>query len=185
MDLFEMVVQGLITLFFAGVGSYVMWKIAGPAVVVRAIQAKMGPILMEWLVNPGISTGRKRKIQAVPAEFDDKGKEISPAVFEDQDEILSPLELIITKAGDTLFQKVYGKIGGDARKRQAVQNDIAVGLAEPGNPFGSLLAGINPRLLDRALRDGDYVPILIEQFGPLLKQFVENKLSNGNNGSGF
>lgn len=185
LDLLSVVVSGLLTLIFAAVGSFVMWKILGPRVVVKAIQGHMGPILVEWFMTPSISTGKKRKAVDSEAEFDESGKEISPATYKEIDEVLSPLEMIISRAGEVMMTKIYGKLGGDARKRMAVQQDILAGLSSPGNAIGGMLNSINPALLNRALRDGDYMPIILEQLGPLAKQFLENKLNQGGATSGF
>lgn len=183
-DLESVVLSGLVTLLFAAIGSYVMWKIAGPRVVVKAIQSRMGPILLDWLTTPSFSTGKKKRTLVTEAELDDDGKEISPAEYEMRDEILAPLDLIMTRAGELMYQKFMGRLGGDARKRGAVQGDIIAGLSEPGNPFGSLLNGINPRLLERAMKDGDYMPIILEQLGPLAKDFIASKMTKGA-GGGF
>jgi len=165
LDVVTVVVQGLVTLLFAFIGSYVMWKIAGPRVVIRALQEKMGPILMNWFVTP-IPTGATKSVT------NDEGEE------EIVDVKVSPMEQMMTAAGETLYRKLLGKMGGDRRKVRAVQDDIVEGLGMPGNPLGSLLQGINPRLLDRALRDGDYVPILLEQFGPIIQRWAEQKVNS-------
>lgn len=185
-DLETILLSGVCTLIFAGIGSYVMWKIAGPRVVVKAIQTQMGPILLEWLTTPSFKTGKKKKTLVQEAETDEEGKEIEPAQYEMADEVLSPLDLIMSRAGDLVFQKFMGKLGGDARKRGAVQADIVAALGDSSSPLGSLLGSINPRLLERALKDGDYVPIILEQLGPLAKQFLEKKINAAPSpGSGF
>lgn len=157
-----------------------MWRIIGPRVVYQAIQTRMGPILLDWLMKPSIETGKRKKMLKSEAVLDDDNKEISPAIYEIGNEVLSPIEFIISRAGDTLFSKVYGKLGGDVRKRQALQGDIIDGLQDQGNPFGMLLNQINPRIMERAVKDGDYVPLVLEQFGPLLKEFAAKKLNGMN-----
>ncbi len=167
-DLESVVATGLVTLCMSFIGSYIMWSLAGPRVVVRAIQSRMGPILMDWLTAPTYKTGKKRVVT------DDEGGKT------EVDEVLSPLQLIIINAGELMWQKMMGKMGGDARKRGAVQSDIVDGISSPGNPFGGLLNQINPRLLERAIKDGDYVPIILEQLGPLLKDWAAKKLNPTN-----
>jgi len=167
LDLFEVALEGLLTLLFAGIGSYFMWRLIGPRVVTNAIRAKMGPILLDWLTTPSLKTGEKLKIK------DSKGKET------EQDEILSPLELIMENAGNLVFQKLMGKIGGDERKKDAVQQDIIAGLANPASPFAGLLNSVNPKLLERALKDGDYVPIILEQLGPFAVKWLEKRVNIG------
>lgn len=164
-DLLSMFLQGLVTLVFAFIGSYVMWKVAGPRVVVTAIREQMGPILINWLMTPSIGTGRKKK------STDEDGVE------SEADEVVAPIDLMMTRAGELVYQKLMGKLGGDVRKRQAVQGDIIDGLSVPGSPFGSLLSQVNPRLLERAMKDGDYLPIILEQLGPLMSRYIENKLN--------
>jgi len=159
------VVQGLVTLLFAFIGSYVMWKIAGPRVVIRALQEKMGPILLNWFTTP-IPNGSTKTV------VNEEGEEEKVPVT------VSPMETMMSVAGETLYRKLLGKMGGDKRKVRAVQDDIVEGLGMPGNPFATLLNGINPRLLDRALKDGDYVPILLEQFGPIIQKWAEAKLNS-------
>ena len=140
-----------------------MWRLVGPGVVVKAIRARMGPILMEWLTTP-VPTGRKKKITS-----EDGTSEI--------DEKLSPLDTIIINAGEVLYRKMLGIKGGDVRKRQALENDVREGVLEPGSPIFSLLNSINPKIVERAIRDGDYIPILLDMFGPQLQRMVEAKLS--------
>lgn len=142
-----------------------MWKFVGPGVVFAAIQEKMGPILQNWLLTP-VPTGRKRTVKG------EDGPEEVP-------ELLSPVEQMMTVAGEVLYRKMLGKVGGDYKKRQAVQDDIVEGLQNPGNPFASMLNGINPRLLERAIKDGDYVPILLDQFGPMIQRWAETKFNSG------
>lgn len=166
LDLLSLVVQGLFTLCFAAVGSYFMWRLIGPAVVTNAIRAKMGPILMEWLTTPAYKTGGKRRVTD-----EESGETV------ETDEVLSPLEMIIKNAGDVLYSKMMGKLGGDVRKRQAVQSDIVAGLANPASPFAGFLNSVNPALLNRALKDGDYVPIILDQLGPTLVKYAEGHLN--------
>lgn len=176
-DLVSISFQVFMTVLCAFVGSFVMWKIIGPRVVYEAIRARMGPILLDWLMTPSIKTGKRKKMLKSEAVLDDDGKELSPAIYEIGDEVLSPIEHIISRAGDTLFCKVYGKLGGDVRKKQALQGDIIEGLQNQDSPFGLLLNQLNPRIIERAVKDGDYVPLLLEQFGPLLKEFAAKKLN--------
>jgi len=178
-DLVSISLQALMTVACAFVGSYIMWRVIGPRVVYQAIQARMGPILLDWLMKPSIPSGRRRKNLVSEAVIDEDGKELSPAQYEIGDEVLSPIETIITRAGDTLFSKVYGKMGGDVRRKQAIQGDIVEGLRDSQNPFGMLLNDINPMLLQRCIKDGDYIPILLEQFGPLAKELISKKLNSG------
>jgi len=93
-------------------------------------------------------------------------------------EMVSPLQEIMNAAGEHLYRKMLGRVGGNQKKVRAVQDDIVEGLAMPGNPLATLLNGVNPRLLDRALKDGDYVPILLEQFGPIIQKWAEAKLNS-------
>jgi len=169
MNLVELVLEGLVTLLFAFLGSYVMWKWIGPEVFEETLRARMGPILMGWFLTPQYETGKMRKIK------DDEGEE------SEVKEVLSPLALIIKDAGELLYAKLMGKMGGDARKRGAVQDDIVAGLANPASPFAGLLNSVNPRLLERALKDGDYVPIILDQLGPLISRFLEKKVDNVQN----
>lgn len=166
MNLIELVLEGIVTLLFAFLGSYLMWKWIGPKVLERTLRARMGPILIEWFLTPQYETGKMKKIR------DDEGEE------SEVKEILSPLDLIIKQSGDILYQKLMGKMGGDVRKRQAVQGDIIDGLSNPDSPFAGLLNSVNPRLLERAIRDGDYTPIILEQLGPLISRYLEKKVDN-------
>lgn len=142
-----------------------MWKVAGPRVVIKALQEKMGPILLNWFTTP-IPTGATKVV------VNEEGEEETVPIQ------ISPMETMMSVAGETLYRKLLGKMGGDRRKVRAVQDDIVDGLANPANPFATLLNGVNPRLLERALKDGDYVPILLEQFGPILQRWAESKLTN-------
>jgi len=158
------VVQGLVTLLFAFIGSYIMWKIAGPRVVIKALQEKMGPILLNWFTTP-IHNGATKIV------VNEEGEEEKVPIT------VSPMESMMTVAGETLYRKMLGKMGGDKRKVRAVQDDIVEGLSNPANPFASLLGGLNPRILERAIKDGDYTAIIIEQFAPVLRQWAEAKLN--------
>lgn len=160
-----MVLSGLVTLIFAFIGSYVMWKVIGPRVVTKAIQDRMGPILQNWLVTP-VPTGKFKEVINAEGEV------------EQVEALISPVEQMMTIAGEVLYRKMLGKVGGDRRKVQAVQGDITESLANPSSPLGALLGQVNPRLLERAIKDGDYVPIILDQFGPLITQWLERKLNS-------
>lgn len=164
-DAVSVVLSGLVTLIFAFIGSYVMWKVIGPRVVTKAIQDRLGPILQAWLVTP-VPTGRTK----VVINADGEEETVEQAV--------SPLDQMMTAAGEILYRKMLGKIGGDRRKVGAVQDDITESLANPSSPLGALLGQVNPKLLERAIRDRDYVPIILDQFGPVITQWLEKKLSN-------
>src|SRR5512136_1110405 len=89
-DVVSLVLQGLVTLLFAFVGSYVMWKVAGPRVVIRALQEKMGPILLNWFTTP-IPTGATKLV------VNEEGEEESIPIQ------ISPMETMMTVAGETLY----------------------------------------------------------------------------------
>jgi len=167
MEPLELVLEGLVTLFFAFMGSYVMWRIAGPKVLEKTLRARMGPILLEWFLTPSFETGKTKKIK------DEDGEETEVK------EILSPLDLIIKNAGEIFYSKLMGKMGGDVRKREAIQGDIIAGLSNPVSPFAGILNSVNPRILERAIKDGDYVPIIMDQLGPIIYKWAEKKLNNG------
>lgn len=163
-EIVDLVLTGAIAAICSLLGSAIMWLFVGPKVVERGLKNRAGPAIYEWLVSPSIDTGKIR------SRVTDEGEK------EEYREVLSPLQNIIQNAGELMYQKLMGRVGGDARKRMAVERDIQEGLLDPANPFAVMLNGINPRLLERAIRDGDYVPILLQQFGPVLQQFVEKKL---------
>ncbi len=158
-------IQGLFTALFAGLGSYILWRLVGPRIVVQAIQERMGPALHAWLTTP-VPTGKMTKMSTNDGDVDVA-------------EVKSPLDLIMISAGDSVYRRLMGRMGGDARKRGAVQDDIREGMLADGSPFGGLLNQINPRLLERAIKDGDYIPIILEQLGPVVKQYLDKRLSSG------
>jgi len=129
------------------------------------------PSRVDWLTKPSFKTGDRLKIK------DEKGKE------REVDEILSPLELIMENAGDLVYAKLMGKIGGDRRNVDAVQGDIIAGLSNPASPLAGLLNSVNPRLLDLEIKDGDDVLILLDQVGPLISRWIEKKLKTPQSGS--
>jgi len=166
--LIEQVVEGLFTLFFAALGSYVMWKVVGPKVVDSVISKKLGHALMNWFFTP-IKTGKKKK--TIDEETGEKTE---------VDEEASPLEIIVGSAGAILFAKMMGKMGGDARKREAIQGDIIAGLSNPASPFAGILNSVNPRILERAIKDGDYIPIILDQTWPLISRWIDKRLNTTN-----
>jgi len=170
-DVISVVLSGIVTLLFAFLGSYIMWRWIGPRVVSNAIQDRLGPILQAWLVTP-VPTGKMKTV--VNADGEEESVEVA----------VSPLDQMMTSAGEILYRKMLGKIGGDRRKVGAVQDDITESLANPSSPLGALLGQVNPKLLERAIRDRDYVPIILDQFGPIITQWLEKKLSTPGGMSG-
>lgn len=165
----DLALTGAVAAICSLLGSLFMWNFVGPRIVDKGVSQRVGPALYTWLMTPSIETGKNRIIT------DDETGEKTEVK-----EILSPWESLLKSAGEVVYMRLLGKMGGDRRKVQAVQSDIVDGLANPGSPFATLLNGVNPRLLERALKDGDYVPILLDQFGPLIQKFVEQKLSTQN-----
>lgn len=164
------VLGGLVTLLFAGLGSVLMWKLIGPRVVEGALRARLGPILVEWFTTPVYETGKKTKY------VDEKtGKHV------EKEEVISPLEMIISGASDVMQQKLYSKMGVDARKLQVAQGDIAEALLDPANPMAQMLGGLSPALLERAIKDGDYIPVILQMFGPQIKNIANTFITKKNN----
>ena len=166
----DLIQAGIVTLTlgFIGalVGGYVMWSWLGPKIVTRSVSGIVGPAIYEWLTIPSISTGKTRKIT------DDDG-EVSEVP-----DIISPLQNIMREAGTYTYQMLCSKMGIDSRKKQVAIQDVQSALMSPDSPLAGFASMISPKLVERAIKDGDYIPIILQMFGPQIEQFISTRVIN-------
>lgn len=166
----ETVLAGIVSLvlgfFGALIGGYVMWSWLGPRIVTRSVSGIVGPAIYEWLTKASINTGKIRKIE-------DEDGEISEIP-----DVISPLQNIMREAGTYTYQMLCSKMGIDSRKRQVAIQDVQTALMAPDSPLAGFASMISPKLMERALKDGDYIPIILQMFGPQIEQFINSRVNN-------
>lgn len=166
----QVLATGIVTVLGALVGSFVMWKLVGPSVVRAGAKGVFGPAMLEWLFTPSVKTGEKL--------IEKKEGKDGTVTEKEVDEVLSPAEVLAVRMGKIVYMQTLSKLGVDGRKAGMVVGDIQAALANPDNPLAQQLAVINPKLLERALKDGDYVPIIMSMFAPQIKDYITNKLKS-------
>lgn len=75
-------------------------------------------MMLARLVTPSIRTGEKERIEVRPAVVDEAGKVVKEAVFKEQDEIVSVMDIAIEKISDKVMQKFRGLQGSLTRDAQ-------------------------------------------------------------------
>ncbi len=153
-DILSLVLTGVVAAIASFCGSFIMWKLIGPGVVDKGIGRKLGPAMMKWLFEPSIRTGNKVKQQHEKADGSIVEKEV--------DEIVAPAEELAQRMGRIVWHQFRGKLAGDGTKNAALIGDVQAALANPDNPLAQYLGAINPKIIDRALKDGDYIPLIFQ-----------------------
>ena len=147
-------VTGIVTIVGAFFGSYLMWKLIGPGVVNAGVGESLGPAMLNWLFDPSIKTGEKIVEKREKADGTTVDKEV--------DEVLAPAEVLALRMGKVVYALIFSKLGVDARKKGVLVGDIQAELANPDSPFSQFAGFLSPKARERALKDGDYVPILLD-----------------------
>ena len=169
----------------AGTGSIIMWIFVGRPLItkysrkgfidgIRGIrddpEAKEAfHILLSegwtWFHTPAIETGR--------VLTDDKGKESK--------EIITPFQNMASETGRYAEMRLKSSLGVAGRKAQVLRSDLVADLTE--SELGGTIAAIAPRAFERAMKDGDYMPILIDMVRPLIESKITDMVNKGG-GSG-
>lgn len=163
----EILIAGLVSCVFgmlgALIGGYIMWSWLGPRIVTDSVTPLVGPALYNWLTAPSMSTGKKKKM-------------VDPETGEEMEmpEAISPLQNIMNEAGKVTYFMLMSKLGVDARKKQVAIGDIQNAIME-GSPLAGALSAISPKLMERAVKDGDYIPIVLQLFGPKIEEMFMSK----------
>ena len=144
------------------IGGWIMWHWAGPGIILNALKNHLGKEMVLFLLNPTMKTGKKVK--------DEDGKE--------HDQIVSPMIFLGREAGKQAFFELKGLMGIDERKKQVLLDDMRTALSDPNNPLAQQMAAINPKVLDRALEDSDYLRAAVEIFKPQLQTIGKKALDN-------
>jgi hypothetical protein len=110
--------------------------------------------MLNWLFEPSVKTGEKVKTKHEKADGTYVEKEI--------DEVLAPAEILALKMGNVIYRMTLSKMGVDGHKRAMVIGDLQAELANPDSPFAQFTGFLSPKARERALKDGDYVPILLD-----------------------
>jgi hypothetical protein len=162
LDYVALAVQGLITLCFAFVGSYIMWRLFGPKIVMNGIKGSAGEAIYDWLMTPQ---------EHIEISKDKDGKEIKTKIE------VTPLENIMVGAGQTMYKYFFSKEGVLARKKNQIQADMMTDLQDPSNPLASLAQAF-PIAMAKAAKDGDYAGMFFQLIMPQLAdqagKFVAN-----------
>ena len=167
----ELIIAGIVSFilgaFGALFGGLIMWRWQGPKIVDRSISGKVGPAIYSWLITPSLTTGKKKKLvdKETGEETESEG-------------IISPFENLIGEAGKLTYQLICSKTGVDARKKQIAIGDVQSALSDPNSPLAGLSSLIPQKLVDRAIKDGDYVPVILQMFGPQIGQYINTLLPN-------
>lgn len=153
-DIISLIVTGVVAALASFFGSLVMWSLVGPRVVKKGIGRELGPAMIHWLFEPSIKTGEK---------IVEKREKADGTVIEKEvDEILAPAEELARRMGKIIYLMTLSKLGVDGHKKAALIGDVQSALANPDNPLSQYLGAINPKIIDRALKDGDYIPLIIQ-----------------------
>lgn len=147
-------VTGVVTVLGAFFGSYLMWKLIGPGVVKKGVGQELGPAMLKWLFDPSIDTGEKIKVQHEKAD--------GTMVEKEEKEFLAPAEVLAAKMGRVVYGMIFSKLGVDGRKKAVMIGDMQAELANPDSPFSQFAGFLSPKARERALKDGDYVPVLLD-----------------------
>ena len=150
----QVIVTGIVTVLGAFFGSYVMWKLVGPGVIKSGANGVFGPALIKWLFAPSIDTGEKVQVKHTKAD----GTEVT----KEEKEIVAPAQFIATQMARVIQGMMLSKLGVDGRKKAVLVGDIQAQLADPDSPFAGLVGFLSPKARERALKDGDYIPILLD-----------------------
>ena len=169
-DYVSLILTAVVAAIASFVGSAVMWTLIGPRVVKRGIGKELGPSMLKWLFEPSIDTGEKVVEKHEKADGTIVEKEVK--------EIVAPAEELARRMGHIVYMMTLSKLGGDKRKNQVLIGDVQSALANPDNPLAQYLGAINPKIIDRALKDGDYVPLIIQLLlsNEKAREFVTGKL---------
>jgi len=171
-DIVSLVVTGVVAALASFFGSLVMWSLIGPRVVKKGIGRELGPAMITWLFEPSIKTGEKAVEKRERADGTVVEKEV--------DEIVAPAEELARRMGRIVYHMMLGKLGGDGAKKAALMGDVQAALANPDNPLAQYLGAVNPKIIDRALKDGDYIPLIIQMFltNPQAREWVSGKVKS-------
>ena len=159
-------VTGIVTVAGAFFGSYLMWKLIGPGVVKKGVGQELGPAMLTWLFKPSIETGEKIKVSHEKAD--------GTIVEKEEKEILTPANVLAMNMGKTVYGMVFSKLGVDGRKKATLIPDMQAELANPDSPFSQFAGFLSPKARERALKDGDYVPVLLDMIAssPQMRELV-------------
>ena len=153
-DVTALILTGVVAAVASFFGSFVMWKVIGPRVVSKGVGTSLGPAMLNWLFEPSVKTGEKIKVK--------HEKQDGTIVDKEVDEVLAPAEILALKMGNVIYRMTLSKMGVDGHKRAMVLGDIQAELANPDSPFSQFAGFLSPKARERALKDGDYVPILLD-----------------------
>lgn len=172
-DLASLIITGVAAAIFSFIGSFLMWSIIGPRVVKKGIGKELGPAMITWLFEPSIDTGETviEKIERADGSIKEK----------ESKEIIAPAEELARRMGKIIYSMTLSKLGVDGHKKAALIGDVQSALANPDNPLSQYLGAINPKIIDRALKDGDYIPLIIQLLmsNKTAQEFVTGKLNKG------
>lgn len=159
--IWTVVVAGLAGGVGALVGGWIMWHWAGPPVVLKVLKERLGPVMSDYLLNGEVKTGRKIKDE-------ETGKE--------RDELISPVRAFGREAGKQAYYELSSFFGVNARKRQVLEQDFKDALMNPENPLRQQLMVANPKIIERALDDGDYMKALFEFVRPAATHWASGQV---------
>lgn len=162
LDYVALAVQGLITLGFAFIGSYIMWRIFGPKIVMDGIKGSAGAAIYDWLMTPQ---------EHIEVTKDKDGKEIKTKVE------VTPLENIMVGAGQTMYKYFFSKEGVLARKKNQIQVDMMTDLQDPSNPLANLAQAF-PIAMAKAAKDGDYAGMFFQLIMPQIAEGAGKWIAN-------
>lgn len=153
-DLISLVVTGVVAAGASFFGSYLMWSFIGPRVVKRGIARELGPSMLHWLFEPSIKTGKKVVEKRERSDGTILEKEV--------DEVIAPGEELARRMAYIIQRMTLSKLGVDGTKKAAMIADLQAELANPDSPFAQFAGFLSPKARERALKDGDYVPVLLD-----------------------
>jgi hypothetical protein len=139
--------------------------------VKQGLRSNLGPSMLEWMFTE-TPTGNK-----IVEKYEGKDGAVKER---EVPEVKSPAEILATNMGHTIWNMIKSGQLSDGRKRATIIADLQNGLADPDNPMAQAVGMVNPKLIERALKDGDYAPLIFQMLfsNPDTIKWIQAKLKS-------
>jgi len=116
-------------------------RLSDPSDVDRATLGAFFNVMLDLFVTPSVKTGRKVKVEVSPEVLGEDGKIKKEAVFRMQDEVSSPLDLLVERMGTDVLQRFQGWTG-------ALKRDMGK-LQKGGGNWDYIIQGLAERIIPK------------------------------------
>ena len=175
LDLASVLIGAIVGIFPELIAGFFLWK----RWFARANQDRLQNSIVEGEFDPAIAAIFRRGVQLMfepiidLGEKDEHGKPV----------LVPPVSVFGREFAKFIYHKFRSGWGTDGQKAELLKGDVAQALQDPSHPFTAQLMTINPKIVERCLRDGDYIPLIIQMFGPMAKSFITEKINTRLGGS--